>query len=370
LSALPLETEVNLQRFKIANIYKMEFTAQQIASFLNGTVSGDPEVKVNNFSKIEAGKPGTLTFLANPKYEHHIYSTEASIVLVNNDFTPSEPVRATLIKVSNAYAALAMLLNMVEQAKPKKIGVDSSACISATAIVGSDCYIGNFAYVGENVVIGNNSKIYPYAYVGDGVKIGDNTIVYPHVTIYEGCIVGSRCILHAGSVIGADGFGFAPEGEKYNKIPQLGNVILEDDVEIGANTTIDRAVMDSTIIRRGVKLDNLVQIAHNVEIGENTVMAAQVGIAGSAKVGKHCMFGGQVGIAGHITIPDKVNFGAQAGTLGTGIKEGETYLGSPAFPVKDFMRSSVIFPKLPELYRTIGQMQREIEQLKKDITNK
>ena len=360
MSALPLETEVNLQRFKIANIYIMEFTAQQIASFLNGTVSGDPEVKVSNFSKIEAGKPGTLTFLANPKYEHHIYSTEASIVLVNNDFIPSEPVRATLIKVANAYAALAMLLNMVEQAKPKKSGIDPSASISTTATVGADCYIGNFAYVGENVVIGNNSKIYPFAYIGDGVKIGDNTIVYPHVTIYEGCMVGSRCILHAGSVIGSDGFGFAPEGDKYNKIPQLGNVILEDDVEIGANTTIDRAVMDSTIIRRGVKLDNLVQIAHNVEIGENTVMAAQVGIAGSAKVGKHCMFGGQVGIAGHITIPDKVNFGAQAGTLGTGIKEGETYLGSPAFPVKDFMRSSVVFPKLPELYRTIAQMQREI----------
>lgn len=348
----------------------MEFSAQQIASFLNGTVSGDPEVKVNNFSKIEAGRPGTLTFLANPKYEHYIYTTEASIVLVNNDFTPTAPVKATLILVPNAYAALAMLLNMVEQSKVKKTGIDSSAFISESAALGSDCYVGNFAFVGEKAVIGNNCKIYPYAYVGDGVTIGDNTIIYPHVTIYEGCVIGKSCILHAGSVIGSDGFGFAPEGEKYNKIPQLGNVVLEDDVEIGANTTIDRAVMDSTIIRRGVKLDNLVQIAHNVEVGENTVMAAQVGIAGSAKIGSHCMFGGQVGIAGHISIPDKVNFGAQAGTLGTGIKEGETFLGSPALPVKDYMRSAIIYPKLPEMYRAISQLQREIEQLKKEITNK
>ncbi len=348
----------------------MEFSAQQIASFLNGTVSGDPEVKVNNFSKIEAGRPGTLTFLANPKYEHYIYTTEASIVLVNNDFTPPAPVTATLILVPNAYAALAMLLNMVEQSKVKKTGIDSSAFISESATLGSDCYVGNFAFVGEKAVIGNNCKIYPYAYVGDGVTIGDNTIIYPHVTIYEGCVIGKSCILHAGSVIGSDGFGFAPEGEKYNKIPQLGNVVLEDDVEIGANTTIDRAVMDSTIIRRGVKLDNLVQIAHNVEVGENTVMAAQVGIAGSAKIGSHCMFGGQVGIAGHISIPDKVNFGAQAGTLGTGIKEGETFLGSPALPVKDYMRSAIIYPKLPEMYRAISQLQREIEQLKKEITNK
>jgi UDP-3-O-[3-hydroxymyristoyl] glucosamine N-acyltransferase len=348
----------------------MEFSAQQIASFLNGTVSGDPEVKVNNFSKIEAGRPGTLTFLANPKYEHHIYTTEASIVLVNNDFSPTAPVTATLILVPNAYAALAMLLNMVEQSKVKKTGIDSSAFISESATLGSDSYVGNFAFVGEKAVIGNNCKIYPYAYVGDSVTIGDNTIIYPHVTIYEGCVIGKSCILHAGAVIGSDGFGFAPEGEKYNKIPQLGNVVLEDDVEIGANTTIDRAVMDSTIIRRGVKLDNLVQIAHNVEVGENTVMAAQVGIAGSAKIGSHCMFGGQVGIAGHITIPDKVNFGAQAGTLGTGIKEGETFLGSPALPVKDYMRSAIIYPKLPEMYRAISQLQREIEQLKKEITNK
>lgn len=264
----------------------MEFSAQQIAGFLNGTIEGDPNVKVSNFSKIEEGKPGTLTFLANLKYAHHIYNTEASIVLVNNDFKPEQPIRATLVKVENAYAALAMLLNLEEQSKSKKKGVDSTAFIAASATVSDDCYVGNFAYIGEGVKMGKNCMVYPHAYIGDHVTVGDNCVFYPHATVYENCIIGNNCILHAGSVVGADGFGFAPEGETYKKIPQLGNVIIEDDVEIGANTTIDRAVMDSTIIRRGVKLDNLVQIAHNVEVGENTVMAAQVGIAGSVKVGK------------------------------------------------------------------------------------
>ena len=273
----------------------MEFSAQQIAGFLNGTIEGDPNVKVSNFSKIEEGKPGTLTFLANLKYAHHIYNTEASIVLVNNDFKPEQPIRATLVKVENAYAALAMLLNLVEQSKSKKKGVDSTAFIAASATVSDDCYVGNFAYIGEGVKMGKNCMVYPHAYIGDHVTVGDNCVFYPHATVYENCIIGNNCILHAGSVVGADGFGFAPEGETYKKIPQLGNVIIEDDVEIGANTTIDRAVMDSTIIHRGVKLDNLVQIAHNVEVGENTVMAAQVGIAGSVKVGKHCMFGGHRG---------------------------------------------------------------------------
>ena len=308
----------------------MEFSAQQIAGFLNGTIEGDPNVKVSNFSKIEEGKPGTLTFLANLKYAHHIYNTEASIVLVNNDFKPEQPIRATLVKVENAYAALAMLLNLVEQSKSKKKGVDSTA------------------------------------FIGDHVTVGDNCVFYPHATVYENCTIGNNCILHAGSVVGADGFGFAPEGETYKKIPQLGNVIIEDDVEIGANTTIDRAVMDSTIIRRGVKLDNLVQIAHNVEVGENTVMAAQVGIAGSVKVGKHCMFGGQVGLAGHIHVADHVVFGAQAGVI-SDVKEATTLLGAPAINAKNFMRSSAIFNRLPDIYRSLGQMQREIEQLKKEI---
>lgn len=344
----------------------MEFSAQQIASFLNGTIDGNPEVKVSNFSKIEEGKPGTLTFLANPKYEHHIYTTEASIVLVNNDFIPSEPIKATLVKVANAYTGLAMLLNLVEQSKRKKTGIDSTAFIAASATVSNDCYIGNFAYIGENAKIGKNCHIYPYAYIGDDVTIGDNCTLYPHITIYHDCILGNNCIMHAGAVIGSDGFGFAPEGENYKKIPQLGNVIIEDDVEIGANSTIDRAVMDSTIIRRGVKMDNLVQIAHNVEIGENTVMAAQVGIAGSVKVGKHCMFGGQVGLAGHIHIADNVVFGAQSGVI-SDIKEATTVLGAPAINAKNFMRSSAVFNRLPDMYRTMGQLQREIEQLKKEI---
>ena len=344
----------------------MEFSALQIATVLNGTIKGNPEVKVNNFSKIEEGKPGTLTFLANPKYEHFIYHTEASIVLVNNDFTPTEPIKATLIKVANAYASLAILLNMVEQAKEKKAGIDSTAYISTSAIIKENCYIGNFAYIGDNVKIGHNCKIYPNAYIGDNVTLGDNCIVYPHVTIYEDCIIGNNCILHAGCVIGSDGFGFAPEGESYKKIPQLGNVILEDNVEIGANTTIDRAVMDSTIIRKGVKLDNLVQIAHNVEVGENTVMAAQVGIAGSTKVGRHCIFGGQVGLSGHIHIADNVILGAQCGVI-SDVKEQTTLLGAPAINAKNFMRSSAIFNRLPDIYRQINQMQRELEQLKKEL---
>ena len=344
----------------------MEFSAQQIAGFLNGTIEGDPNVKVSNFSKIEEGKPGTLTFLANLKYAHHIYNTEASIVLVNNDFKPEQPIRATLVKVENAYAALAMLLNLVEQSKSKKKGVDSTAFIAASAIVSDDCYVGNFAYIGEGVKMGKNCMVYPHAYIGDHVTVGDNCVFYPHATVYENCIIGNNCILHAGSVVGADGFGFAPEGETYKKIPQLGNVIIEDDVEIGANTTIDRAVMDSTIIHRGVKLDNLVQIAHNVEVGENTVMAAQVGIAGSVKVGKHCMFGGQVGLAGHIHVADHVVFGAQAGGI-SDVKEATAVLGAPAINAKNFMRSSAIFNRLPDIYRSLGQMQREIEQLKKEI---
>ncbi|MDH6304403.1 UDP-3-O-[3-hydroxymyristoyl] glucosamine N-acyltransferase [Parabacteroides sp. PF5-5] len=344
----------------------MEFTAQQIATFLNGSVEGDQNTKVNNFSKIEEGKPGSLSFLANPKYEHHIYNTEASIVLVNNDFTPTAPIKSTLVRVANAYAALAILLDIVEQSKKKKTGIDPTAFIDATATIGNDCYIGNFAYIGEQTKIGNNCKIYPHAYVGDHVSLGDNAIVYPHVTIYEGCIIGKNCILHAGSVIGSDGFGFAPEGENYKKIPQLGNVILEDDVEVGANTTIDRAVMDSTIIRKGVKLDNLVQIAHNVEVGEHTVMASQVGISGSVKIGKHCQFGGQAGLAGHIRIDDNVSIGAQAGVIGN-IEEGHKVLGAPAIDARLYMRSSAVFHRLPDIYRIIGQLQKEVELLKNEI---
>ncbi len=342
----------------------MEFSARQIADFLQGTIEGDPGITVSSFAKIEEGKPGSLSFLANPKYEQYLYETEASIVLINNDFNPSKPVKATLIRTANAYASLAQLLNMVEQSKAKKTGISSTASIAVSAAVGEGCYVGDFAYIGEQAHIGNNCRIYPNAYVGDFVTIEDNTTLYPHVCIYEGCKIGKDCIIHAGAVIGSDGFGFAPEGEEYTKIPQLGNVVIEDKVEIGANTTIDRAVMGSTIIRRGVKLDNLIQIAHNVEVGEHTVMAAQVGIAGSVKIGRHCMFGGQVGLSGHIQIADNVSLGAQAGVI-SNIKESTTVLGSPAINARDFMRSSAIFNKLPDIYRTIGQLQREVEELKK-----
>ncbi|MDR1918514.1 MAG: UDP-3-O-(3-hydroxymyristoyl)glucosamine N-acyltransferase [Tannerellaceae bacterium] len=347
----------------------MEFTAQQIANILNGTVDGNPDVKVNNFSKIEDGKPYTLTFLANPKYEHYIYNTEASVVLVNHDFTPSNPIRSTLIRVPNAYAALAVLLEIARQSEKKKEGIDSAAFIHASATVGTGCYVGAFAYIGENARIGNNCRIYPYAYVGDEASVGDESILYPHVSVYDRSVIGSNCILHAGCVIGSDGFGFAPEGEAYLKIPQLGNVILEDNVEIGANTTIDRAVMGATLIRKGAKLDNLVQIAHNVEVGEHTVMAAQVGVSGSVKIGKHCKFGGQSGIAGHIHIDDHVAVGAQAGVLGN-IQEGRTLLGSPSIDAKAYMRSTVVFKRLPDMYRTVEKLQQEIEQLKKDLIHK
>ncbi len=345
----------------------MEFSAKQIADVLNGKIEGNADVTVNDFSKIEEGKPGTLTFLANLKYVNYIYETAASIALVNDDFVPEKelPSTLTLIRVPNAYAALAALMGMANQAKEKKQGIHAMAFISASAEVSSEsCHIGAFAYIGENARIGHNVIIYPHVYVGDNVIIGDDTILYPGVKIYEKCRVGNRCIIHAGAVIGSDGFGFAPDGDTFKKIPQLGNVVIEDDVEIGANTTIDRAVMDATIIRAGVKLDNLIQIAHNVEIGENTVMAAQVGISGSTKVGRNCMFGGQVGLGGHIKIGDRVNLGAQSGVISP-IEDGKNLIGSPAIPVKDFFRSSIIYQKLPEMYKTITQLQKEIEELKK-----
>ncbi|MDR0393989.1 MAG: UDP-3-O-(3-hydroxymyristoyl)glucosamine N-acyltransferase [Tannerella sp.] len=343
----------------------MEFTAQQIADFLKGSVVGDPATKVNNFSRIEEGTPGTITFLANPKYEHFIYETKASIVLVNESFSPTSEIRATLIRVSNAYSSLAVLLNLVEQSKTKKNGIDASAFIARTAIVGENCYVGTLAYIGEKTEIGKGCVIYPYTYIGDHVKIGDNTVIYPHATIYDGCVIGNNCILHAGSVVGADGFGFAPEGGEYKKIPQLGNVILEDDVEVGANTTIDRAVMGSTMIHKGVKLDNLIQVAHNVEIGENTVMASQVGVAGSTKVGSNCVLGGQVGLGGHIKIGSNSQIGAQSGII-SNVGENAQLMGYPAIPVKNFMRSSIIIRKLPEIYQTLIRLEKEIEELKKN----
>lgn len=342
----------------------MTFTAKQIADFLKGEVVGNPEIKVSNFSKIEEGKAGTITFLANPKYTSYIYSTKADIVLVNSDFEPESPIGATLIKVPNAYAALASLMELVNKSTPRKSGIDTMSFIAPTAKLGEELYVGAFAYIGDHVEIGDDCKIYPHSYIGDNVKIGKNTVVYPGVRIYHNCVIGDNCILHSGAVIGADGFGFSKEGEVYHKIPQLGNVIIEDDVEIGANSAIDRAVMGSTIIRRGVKLDNLIQIAHNCEIGAHTAMAAQVGIAGSVKIGENCLFGGQVGIGGHITIGKNSQVGAQSGII-SNTKEGSEIIGSPAVPVKSFFRSSVIIPKLPDMYRQLNALERELSELKK-----
>lgn len=347
----------------------MEFTAAAIAEFLKGELTGDPGTKVNTVAKIEEGHKGALSFLGNPKYEHFIYNTDSSVVLVNRDFVPSSPVKATLIKVDNAYKAFASLLTLVEQSRPKKKGIHPSAVIEKSARIGADAYIGAFAYIGENCVIGNNCRIYPHVYIGDNTRVGDECLIFSGVKIYHECIIGNRCTIHAGSVIGSDGFGFAPQSEtEFMKIPQIGNVILEDHVEIGANVAIDRATMGSTIIRRGVKLDNLIQIGHNVEIGENTVMAGQSGIAGSTRIGKNCMFAGQVGIAGHLKVADNTKIGAQGGVAGDIREENQIVTGSPAIEHRTFLRASVIFRKLPELKAKIDSFEREIELLKKSKT--
>lgn len=344
----------------------MEFNAATIAGFLKGEIEGNPEIKVNTIAKIEEGHAGALSFLANPKYEHYIYTTKSSIVLVNRSFVPSARIDATLIRVENAYEAFASLLRLVDQARPRKKGIHQSAVIEPTAKIGTDVYIGPFAYIGENCVIGDGCALYPHVYIGDNTEIGKDSILNSGVKIYHECIVGEGCIIHAGTVIGSDGFGFAPQSEnEYMKIPQLGNVILEDHVEIGANVTIDRATMGSTIIRKGVKLDNLIQVGHNVEIGENTVMAAQTGISGSTKVGKNCMFGGQVGLAGHIKIANGTKIGAQAGILGEIKEENTAIIGSPAIDLKQFLRSSVIFKKLPEMKTKLDSLEKEVESLKK-----
>jgi UDP-3-O-[3-hydroxymyristoyl] glucosamine N-acyltransferase len=348
----------------------MEFTAQQIADFLHGEVVGNPDIKVNNVSKIEESNSGTLTFLSNPKYTHYIYTSKADIILVNNDFVPEHPISATLIKVENAYQSLASLLQLVDSFKKNKTGIEPLSYVSASATIGKDPYIGAFSYIGDNVCLGKNVKIYPQSFIGDNVTLGDNVIVYSGAKIYADSIIGNRCVIHSGAVIGADGFGFAPMPDgSYNKIPQIGNVTLEDDVEIGANTTIDKATMGSTIIRKGVKLDNLIMIAHNVEIGSNTVMAAQSGIAGSTKIGENCMFGGQVGIAGHLRVEQNVKLTAQAG-VGSNLSKDTVYMGAPAIPMMQFNKAYVYFRKLPELARTIDALQKELDQLRSQINRK
>lgn len=341
----------------------MEFTAQQIAELIKGRVEGDKDAKVSSFAKIEEGHEGAISFLSNKKYLHYIYETKSSVVLVDESLALERNVNCTLIRVKSAYEAVAQLLQLYESMKPRKRGISDFAFIDPTATIGKDCYIGPFAYVGPKCVIGDNSIIHPHAALGDNVIVGKNTEIHSNAVIYHDCKVGNRCILHAGCVIGADGFGFAPSENGYDKIPQIGIVTIEDDVEIGANTCVDRSTMGSTFIRNGVKLDNLVQIAHNTDIGANTVMSSQVGVAGSAKVGEWCMFGGQVGISGHITIGNKVMLGAQSGVPGS-IKDGQQLIGTPPMEMRSYFKSQAIFRRLPEMYNEINKLRKEIEELK------
>ena len=319
----------------------MEFTAEQIARYVNGTVEGDASVTVNTFAKIEEGRKGALSFLSNPKYSHYLYSTESSIVLIGKDFHLESPVKATLIRVDNAYECVARLLQLYESSKPRKTGIDRLASVAQSAKIGKDVYIGPFACIGEEAVVGDGTQIYPHTVVGDNVRIGSNCILYPNVTIYEGCRLANNITIHAGTVIGADGFGFAPGADGYDKIPQIGIVTIEDNVEIGANTCVDRSTMGSTVIRKGVKVDNLVQIAHNVEVGENTVM----------------------GLAGHISIGDKTSLGAQSGVPGN-IKGNQTLIGTPPMEPKSYFKSQAIFRKLPEMYKELNELKKQIEELK------
>lgn len=344
----------------------MEFSAKQIANFLKGEIVGNPDVTVNNFAKIEEGTPKTLTFLSNPKYTPYIYETKSDIILVNNSFKPEKEISATLIRVPDAYEAFAQLLELVEKTKAQKKGIETMSYIASNSKIGDNIYVGAFAYISEKSVIGDNCKIYPHVFIDENVTIGNNVILYSGVKIYAGCTIGDNSIIHSGAVIGSDGFGFAPQKDgSYHKIPQLGNVVIEKNTEIGANTTIDRAVMGSTIIHEGVKLDNLIQIGHNVEIGKHTVMASQTGISGSTKIGEKCVFGGQVGLAGHLKIGNNVKLGAQSGIM-SNIKDDSEIIGSPAIPIRDFYKSSVIFRKLPDMDKQISQLEKELERLKKE----
>ena len=348
----------------------MEFTAQQIADFLGGEIQGNPSIKVSDFSKIEEGKPGTLSFLSNPKYSQFIYDSQASIILVNKDFLPEREVQSTLILVDDAYQSLAKLLTMVDQTKPKKTGISPLAYISASATIGENAYIAPFVYVGDNVTIGKNVSLHPHSCVEEGAKLGENVTLFSGVKIYYNCVIGNNCTLHSGSVIGSDGFGFAPsEDGSYKKIPQMGNVVLEDNIEIGANSVVDRATLGSTIIHQGVKIDNLVQIAHNVEVGINTVIAAQTGISGSTKLGKQCILGGQVGIAGHLHIADGTSFGAQTGVPNNIKVPNHAFQGYPAIPVMTFHRASVVYKNLPELQKTVYALEKKIQELENRISS-
>lgn len=337
----------------------MKFTAAQIAGILEGDVVGNPEIEVSKLSKIEEGTEGALTFLANPKYKSHIYSTKASITIVNRSFEPEHSIQTTLIKVDDAYKAFSKLLEYYNAVKLNKQGIEQPSYISDSATLGNDIYIGAFAYIGDNVKLADQVKIFPGAYIGDNVTIGKNTIIFAGAKIYSESVIGENCVINSGCVIGADGFGFAPNADgEYDKVPQIGNVIIEDFVDVGAGTTIDRATLGSTIIRQGVKLDNQIQIAHNVEIGKNTVIAAQTGVAGSTKIGEHCQIGGQVGIVGHITIGNHVKIQAQSGII-RNIKDNEVLQGSPAFNLVDFNKSYVHFKNLPKLVKEINEIDKK-----------
>ena len=339
----------------------MKFTAAQIAGILDGTVEGNDSVEVSELSKIEEGSEGSLTFLANPKYTHFIYSTKASVTIVNNDFVATDKISTTLIRVENAYNAFSKLLEYYNQVKMNKTGIENPVFISESAKYGENLYLGAFSYIGENVRIGNNVKIYPNSYLGDNVTIGDNTVIFTGAKLYSETKVGESCVINSGVVIGADGFGFTPnEKGEYKKVPQTGNVILEDNVDVGPGTTIDRATLGSTIIKKGVKLDNQIQIAHNVTIGENTVIAAQTGVAGSTKIGKNCIIGGQVGIAGHIVIGDNVKIQAQRG-IGRNVKDNETLQGSPALSYGDFNKSYVYFKNLPKIMERFNIVEKKLD---------
>ena len=326
----------------------MEFTAKQIADVIGGRVEGNELAVVNTFAKIEEGKEGAITFLSNPKYTHYIYDTKASVVLINENVELERPVSATLIRVKNAYECVAKLLQLYAAQMPKKTGVDPLAFVASSAVLGRDVYVGPFACIGENVFIGDGSRI------------------FPHVTIYDGTQIGKNVTIHAGAVIGADGFGFAPSQEGYDKIPQLGIVVIEDDVEIGANTCVDRSTMGQTIIHKGVKLDNLIQVAHNCEVGANTVMSAQVGLAGSTKIGAWCMVGGQAGFSGHIHVADRTIIGAQSGVISNTKGNGEQLIGAPAIDPRVFFKAQAVMKKLPDMYKELGALRKELEELKKN----
>lgn len=344
----------------------MEFTAKQIAGYLGGRVDGDPEALVNDVSKIEEGRPGTLSFLANMKYQSHIYSTRSTIVLVHNEFVPAQPVSCTLVRVDDPYRSLAKLLALVEK-RPNRSGTEPMAFVHEEATIGKDVYIGAFSYVSKGVRIGDNVKIFPQVYISEDVVIGDDTWIYSGARIHNNSVIGAHCVIHSGVVIGGDGFGFAPvTGSDFTKVPQIGNVVIEDYVEVGTNTTIDRATIGSTIIRKGVKLDNLIQIGHNVEIGENTVIAAQSGISGSTKIGKNCMIGGQVGMIGHISIADGTKIAAQSGLAQSVKNPGTAIQGSPAYDLIPYQRSYVYFKKLPELVERIRQLEQSKHQSNKE----